>query len=98
MRHLTVRLYDRLPNPRQVGTSRRDSGPVSAARLTLRAGQPARGITFIRTSDKTCAMAVVFASLKIRHELPLNEPVIIEFTPDKAGEITFACGKRAARD
>ena len=31
-------------------------------RITLRAGVPAR-ITFTRTSDKTCATAVVFASL-----------------------------------
>lgn len=60
-------------------------------RLMLRAGVPAR-VTFTRTSDKTCATAVVFASLNIRRELPLNEPVTIEFTPDKAGEIAFACG------
>ena len=60
-------------------------------RLTLRAGVPAR-ITFVRTSDKTCATAVVFESLNIRRELPLNQPVTIEFTPGKAGEIAFACG------
>ena len=52
---------------------------------------PAR-VTFTRTSDKTCATAVVFASLNIRRDLPLNVPVTIEFTPDKAGEIPFACG------
>jgi plastocyanin domain-containing protein len=62
-------------------------------RITLRAGAPAR-ITFTRTSDKTCATAVVFASLNIRRELPLNVPVTIEFTPDKAGEIAFACGMK----
>jgi RND family efflux transporter MFP subunit len=61
------------------------------ARLTLRAGVPAR-ITFTRTSDKTCATAVVFPSLSIRRDLPLNRPVAIEFTPEKAGEIAFACG------
>ena len=60
-------------------------------RLTLRAGVPAR-ITFVRTSDKTCATAVVFASLNIRRELPLHQAVTIEFTPGKAGEIAFACG------
>jgi hypothetical protein len=60
-------------------------------RTTLRAGAPAR-ITFTRTSDKTCATAVVFESLNIRRELPLNVPVTIEFIPDKAGEIAFACG------
>jgi plastocyanin domain-containing protein len=65
-------------------------------RLTLRAGVPAR-VTFTRTSDKTCATAVVFPSLKIRRELPLSEPVTIEFTPDKAGEIAFACGMNMLR-
>ena len=65
-------------------------------RVTLRAGVPAR-VTFTRTSDKTCATAVVFASLNIRKELPLNTPVTIAFTPDKAGEIAFACGMNMLR-
>ncbi|MQA29004.1 MAG: efflux RND transporter periplasmic adaptor subunit [Luteitalea sp.] len=65
-------------------------------RLMLRAGVPAR-LTFTRTSDKTCATAVVFESLNIRRELPLNVPVTIEFTPDKAGEIAFACGMNMLR-
>jgi plastocyanin domain-containing protein len=50
------------------------------AKLTLRAGQPAR-ITFVRTTDKTCGTEVVFPSLNIRRPLPLNEPVVIDFTP-----------------
>ena len=65
-------------------------------RLTLKAGVPAR-ITFTRTSDKTCATEVVFAALNIRRELPLNQPVAIEFTPDTPGEITFACGMNMLR-
>lgn len=35
---------------------------------------------------------VVFPALNIRRTLPLNEPVVIEFTPPKAGDIAFACG------
>lgn len=65
-------------------------------RITVRAGIPAR-ITFTRTTDKTCATAVVFTSLNIRRELPLNEPVTIDFTPDEAGEIAFACGMNMLR-
>jgi hypothetical protein len=61
------------------------------ARITLRAGTPAR-LTFLRTTDKTCATEVVFPSLNIKRALPLNEPVIVEFTPAKTGEIAFACG------
>lgn len=60
------------------------------SRLTLRAGVPAR-LTFTRTSDKTCATSVVVPSLKVKKELPLNQPVAIEFTPGE-GEIAFACG------
>jgi RND family efflux transporter MFP subunit len=61
------------------------------AKVALRAGAPAR-LTFIRTTDKTCATEVVFPSLEMKRALPLNEPVLIEFTPAKAGEIAFACG------
>jgi plastocyanin len=66
------------------------------AKLTLRAGTRAR-ITFIRTTDKTCGTEVVFPSLNIRRALPLNEPVEIEFTPLKNGEIAFACGMNMLR-
>ena len=61
------------------------------ATVTLRAGTPAR-ITFVRTTDKTCGTEVVFPSLKIKRALPLNEPVVIEFTPASSGDIAFACG------
>jgi plastocyanin domain-containing protein len=33
----------------------------------------------------------VFPSLNIKRPLPLNEPVVIEFTPQKSGEIALAC-------
>jgi plastocyanin domain-containing protein len=61
------------------------------AKLTLRAGTLVR-ITFVRTTEKTCATEVVFPSLNIRRPLPLNQPVAIEFTPKETGEIAFACG------
>jgi cobalt-zinc-cadmium efflux system membrane fusion protein len=61
------------------------------AKVTLRAGTPAR-ITFVRTTDKTCGTEVMFPSLNIRRALPLNEPVVIEFTPATPGDIAFACG------
>jgi RND family efflux transporter MFP subunit len=66
------------------------------AKVVLRAGTPAR-LTFVRTTDKTCGTEVVFPSLNIKRALPLNEPVIIEFTPAKAEEIAFACGMNMLR-
>ncbi|MBA3271592.1 MAG: cupredoxin domain-containing protein [Acidobacteria bacterium] len=59
--------------------------------LTLRMGVPAR-ITFTRISDKTCATDVVFPAYGINRALPLNQNVVIEFTPQKSGDATFACG------
>jgi RND family efflux transporter MFP subunit len=61
------------------------------AKISVRAGVPAR-LTFVRTTDKTCGTEVVFPSLNIRRALPLNKPVVIEFTPSKTGDIAFACG------
>lgn len=66
------------------------------ARVTLHAGVPAR-LTFMRTTDKTCATAVVFSSLNIRRELPLNQPIEVTITPARAGEIQFACGMNMLR-
>jgi membrane fusion protein, heavy metal efflux system len=61
------------------------------AKLPVRAGEVAR-ITFVRTTDKTCGTEVVFPSLNIRRALPLNEAVVVEFTPKTSGEIGFICG------
>jgi RND family efflux transporter MFP subunit len=61
------------------------------SRVTLRAGIPAR-LTFVRTTDKTCGTALTFPSLNIRRDLPLNQPVEIEFTPQQPGDIRFVCG------
>ena len=60
-------------------------------KVSLKAGSPAR-LTFLRTTDKTCAKEVVFPSLNIRRDLPPNEPVAIDFTPAKTGDVAFACG------
>jgi cobalt-zinc-cadmium efflux system membrane fusion protein len=61
------------------------------AKVSLRASVPAR-LTFVRITDKTCGTEVVFPSLNIERALPLNQPVDIEFTPAKSGDIAFACG------
>ena len=66
------------------------------AKVPLRPGMPAR-LTFIRTTDRTCGTEVVFPSLDIKRALPLNVPVVIEFTPPKAEEIAFVCGMNMLR-
>lgn len=61
------------------------------AMITLRKGVPAR-LIFTRVSDKTCATEVVFPDYGIKQALPLSQAVAIEFTPQKAGDVSFACG------
>ena len=64
--------------------------------ISLRRNVPAR-ITFLRTTESTCATEVVFADYGIRRDLPLNKAVVISFTPTKAGEFGFTCGMNMHR-
>ncbi len=59
--------------------------------LSLKKGVPAQ-ITFLRTSSTTCGTEVLFPALKIDQKLPLNQPVVINLTPQKTGAILFQCG------
>jgi hypothetical protein len=59
--------------------------------ITLRPGIPTR-LTVVRMTDKTCGTDIGFPALNIKRALPLNEPVVIEFTPAMTGDIAFACG------
>jgi len=64
--------------------------------LKLRANVPAR-ITFIRNTDESCGTEVIIPEFSINRELPLDTPVVVEFTPDKAGKFSFACGMNMMR-
>lgn len=61
------------------------------ATLTLPSGV-ARRVTFVRKTDNTCAKEVVFPTLGIRRELPLNKPVTIELPASASGSLNYACG------
>jgi plastocyanin domain-containing protein len=81
------------PNAAEVQTARiavTEKG-YEPDRVTLRSGIPAR-LTIVRMTDKTCGTEIVFPTLNIKRPLPLNEPVVIEFTPAETGDIAFACG------
>jgi plastocyanin domain-containing protein len=49
-------------------------------------------LVFTRTSDDTCATEVVFPSLNIKKELPLNKPVTVDIPTDADQKLTFQCG------
>src|SRR5262245_35888546 len=59
--------------------------------VNLKANVPAK-LTFTRLTNDTCATEVVVPDYKIKKDLPLNKAVDVEFTPTKAGDVTFTCG------
>ncbi|AIE83792.1 efflux RND transporter periplasmic adaptor subunit [Fimbriimonas ginsengisoli] len=61
------------------------------ASLTLTGPTPHR-VTFVRKTDNTCAKQVVFPSLGITRDLPLNVPVTIDLPATAKGELNYACG------
>ena len=64
--------------------------------LKLRRGVLAR-ITFLRTTDQTCATEIVLRDFGIRRDLPLNQPVVVTFMPKTKGEFSFTCGMNMMR-
>jgi plastocyanin domain-containing protein len=62
--------------------------------LTVPTGGPGshHAVTFVRTSDKTCATEVVIPELKIDEKLPLDQPVAVFIPTDEPRTLTFQCG------
>jgi hypothetical protein len=66
-------------------------GGYEPSSLTFKLGVPVR-IEFMRQIEGTCGTQIVIPEYGIRRELPLGEPVIVEFTPGRSGQFTFSCG------
>ncbi|NBO66009.1 MAG: hypothetical protein EBU88_14405 [Acidobacteria bacterium] len=62
-------------------------------RIRLRRGVPAR-LTFIRQVEATCATEIELLGYGIKRDLPLNQPVVVEFTPTRSGELTYTCSMK----
>ncbi len=60
------------------------------------ANQPLR-LVFTRTSNDGCGQELVFPSLGIRRDLPLNEPVAVDVTMPASGSLAFTCGMNMYR-
>ena len=65
-------------------------------RVRLRRGVPAR-VTFLRKVEATCGTELLIPDYQIKRDLPFNEPVVVEFTPNKRGESEFSCGMKMLR-
>ena len=66
------------------------------ATITVKAGHPIK-LTFVRTSDEVCGTEVVFPSMNLKRALPVNQPIDVQFTPSKSGEIAFLCDMNMLR-
>ncbi len=49
-------------------------------------------INFLRKDPSSCLEEVVLGDFKIRKQLPLNQKVTIELTPQQTGEFKYSCG------
>ena len=58
--------------------------------VTEAAGKPVT-LVVTRTTAQTCATELVMPAHGINQPLPLGQAVEITFTPEKAGELTYAC-------
>ena len=58
--------------------------------VQIEKGKPVT-LVVTRKTDQTCATELTLPEYKINQKLPLNQPVEITFTPDKAGELVYGC-------
>ena len=76
--------------PQTVKVTVSDRGFVPAE-IQVKQGLPVT-LLVTRETDQTCAKEIVIADAGVRQELPLNQEVSVTFTPEKKGELRYACG------
>ena len=64
--------------------------------IVVKSGVPVR-LNFYRDETSSCSEQVVFGDFGIARDLPAFKTTPIEFTPEKSGEFTFACGMNMLR-
>ena len=75
--------------PQTVKLTVSDRGFVPAE-ITVRKGTPVT-LLVTRETDATCVKEIVIAGAGVRKELPLGQEVRITFTPEKKGDLRYAC-------
>ena len=71
-------------------------GGYSPDVIVVKKGVPVR-LNFYRDETSSCSEKIVFGDFGIARDLPAFKNTTIEFTPDKSGEFTFACGMNMLR-
>lgn len=67
------------------------SGGYSPEVISIPKGKTTK-LNFIRKDPNDCLSEVVLGDFKTRKELPLNQKVTVEITPQKSGEFGYSCG------
>jgi plastocyanin domain-containing protein len=65
-------------------------GGYSPDVIVVKKGKPVR-LLFLRQESSLCSEMVVFDKIGLSAKLPEGEQVMVEFTPQEAGEIPFQC-------
>ncbi len=76
--------------PRRIEISVTANG-FEPARVNVMKGEPLE-LVVTRKTDDTCAKEIVIPDENIKADLPLGKPVTLAFTPNRSGEIRYACG------
>ncbi len=71
-------------------------GGYSPDVIVVKSGVPVR-LNFYRDETSSCSEQIVFGDFGIVKDLPAFKITPIEFTPEKSGEFTFACGMNMLR-
>ena len=71
-------------------------GGYSPDVIVVKQGVPVR-LNFYRDETSSCSEQVVFGDFGIARDLPAYKTTPVEFTPEKSGEFTFACGMNMLR-
>jgi plastocyanin domain-containing protein len=71
-------------------------GGYSPDVIVVKKDAPVR-LNFYRDETSSCSEQVVFGDFGIARDLPAFKTTSVEFTPDKTGEFTFACGMNMLR-
>ena len=58
--------------------------------IAVERGRPLE-LVITRKTDMTCATDIVIKEHGIKKELPLGQPVVVAFTPEKSGELRYGC-------
>jgi len=75
--------------PQTVQVAVTDSG-FQPREIDVREGRPVT-LLVTRKTDATCVKELVIEGTDVRCALPLNREVAVTFTPERKGEIHYAC-------